>query len=253
LPRDARIMFIDQWHTPISNYLPGKDGRFEVDIMVVKRDSILKMGHVFGYEYCYFGQDAVLTRLIEHVSDGKIETWMSDAPAEVYAMAEIIARLQIEVPHRRKLLIGGLGLGLLSLMACNHFERVTVVELHDEVARLVRPYMPKNVKVVRGDFFDYLDKFGVQFDAVACDTFKNADHFLDSEQAKRWTQWTISHRGTPAYVWLAQQSFDLARVENRLQIRKEENDALAFAGSPFRLEDTAKELSTNLSTPSSAS
>lgn len=43
-------------------------------------------------------------------------------------------------------------------------------------------------------FFDYLDKFG----AVACETFKNAERFLDSEQAKRWTQWTISHRGTPA-------------------------------------------------------
>ncbi|HSH80023.1 MAG TPA: hypothetical protein VLA19_15975 [Herpetosiphonaceae bacterium] len=78
--------------------------------------------------------------------------WMSDVPLEVWMMWDAIKVLRD--PGCRRVLITGLGLGIIVKHALlqPHIQRVDVVELSDDVLRLIRPhYRDRRLHVHCGD------------------------------------------------------------------------------------------------------
>jgi len=106
------------------------------------------------------------TRLIE----GKHHIWMSDTPAEWWDHWPIIDRLR--APTSKRVLINGLGLGMVIQAALDHehVEHVDVVESDKRVISLVGPYYTIDERV----------------------TIHHADAF---EQSKTWpkdTRWNLA-------------------------------------------------------------
>jgi len=80
--------------------------------------------------------------------------WMSDSPSERVDMERMVER----VIRPGRVLIAGLGLGLLATLSARHpgVTGVTVVELSPEVVQMVQPYLPPEVEVVRADFREWI-------------------------------------------------------------------------------------------------
>jgi len=92
--------------------------------------------------------------------------WMTDDPSERNSL------LFPSTLAKGKVLIGGLGLGLLPTMLLRN-EKVTsvdIVELYDEVINLVFGQLnfPSNYKVIKNDIRDYL-KLGEKYDFIHID------------------------------------------------------------------------------------
>lgn len=79
--------------------------------------------------------EGTYTRL---TGDGRV--WMSDTPAEWYDHLDAV--FEIRRPAVRRVLINGLGLGMVlkAALACEHVEHVDVVEFDQRVIDLVGPH-----------------------------------------------------------------------------------------------------------------
>lgn len=78
--------------------------------------------------------------------------WMSDIPREIWSMWDAIEELK--KPHNHRVLITGLGLGVILKHALRqpHITRIDVVELDADVIRLIRPhYCDRRLHVHHGD------------------------------------------------------------------------------------------------------
>ncbi len=83
---------------------------------------------------------------------GRGSVWMSDVPPEIWMMWDAIEALRD--PSCRRVLITGLGLGVIVKHALRqpHIQRVDVVELSEDVLRLIRPhYRDRRLHVHCGD------------------------------------------------------------------------------------------------------
>jgi hypothetical protein len=119
--------------------------------------------------------------------------WMSDAPSEYFEMASLIARIRPdcweEPIDRKKVLVGGLGLGIAPhiLSLRRDVGPIAVVEKNRDVVRWVGPHLPKGVRVVEGDLLEVLPAFaeggclrraffgGDSVDVVLVDIWSNAE------------------------------------------------------------------------------
>lgn len=101
--------------------------------------------------------EGVYSGLFRGEGRGRENLWMSDTPPEVASMLPAIRAF--EAPTCRRVLIGGLELGVLlkAALSHRHVERVDVVELNAEVIELVAPHYPDpRVGVHRGDALSFL-------------------------------------------------------------------------------------------------
>lgn len=143
---DKRL-FLDTVSIPAA-----RSGRFEI------KHAVMPAGHVFttatlrsaimgGQRPVEFAYDKPTTwhELHEHGgSEDRGGLWMTDVPCEQAQMRELLR------PLHGKLLIGGLGLGLASNLACwmPRITEITVVEQSADVIALVEPHLRKNGKIV---------------------------------------------------------------------------------------------------------
>lgn len=166
------------WKTPASKIPAQKIGRYKIFKRPIRKNTTLDMGGVFGYDECIFIRDNILTVFYEGELNPKLDpkgVWMSDSPAEYYAMWELVART---TPPN--VLIGGLGLGILAnlLAMRTDVKKVVVVELSPEVIKMIKPYLNKKIRVIRGDFIEVMADLsyrGVKFNTVISDIFKGFD------------------------------------------------------------------------------
>lgn len=162
----GEVLPVRRWETPASRIPMRRSGKWRIVKEVVKAGTTIPMHGVFGYDEAYFLEDAVITALKE----GK-RVWASDSPYEYYSMWELTARAR-----GPRVLIGGLGLGLLASTVAlrRDVEEVTVVELSPEVVELVAHYLPGCINVVEGDFFEVtkeLARSGRVYDTIIVDIF----------------------------------------------------------------------------------
>ena len=159
------------WETCASAIPKQRVGNFRIKKKPIRKLAHLSMGKVFGYEETLFLADVDIT-VLEERHRGKWRVWMSDSPQEYFNMWELSARV------KGRVLVGGLGLGILVNLLSNRRDvtEIVVVEKSKEIIRMVKPYLPQNVTVIEGDFFQYLNKITYtkepkNFDAVIVDTF----------------------------------------------------------------------------------
>jgi hypothetical protein len=108
--------------------------------------------------------------------EGDDGIWMTDKPNELLQMDLELAR-----GAYGKVLIGGLGLGIVANMMARKksVRRITVVELSSDVIRLISPYLPKKVEVVEGDIHEYVHSLSRgQFDAALLDTWTRTGEWI---------------------------------------------------------------------------
>lgn len=103
-------------------------------------------------------------------------TWMTDLPEELHQIAEMIAA----VKPAGRVLVGGLGLGILVhfLARRPEVEEVVVVERSAQVIKLVEPHLPRGpakIKVLRGDIYNYAHVATAPHDFFLLDTWQETN------------------------------------------------------------------------------
>lgn len=180
------ILPVYNWETPVL-VIPGQSiGRFHIKKKPVKAGTYLDMD-VFGYDACLYVKDCIMTVLREGVleDDDTESVWMSDSPMEYYMAWELVARAK-----GPRVLIGGLGLGLLAhlLFLRKDITNITIIEKQVEITQMVKPYLPLKVEVIGGDFLyeiQTLSDNGKEFNTVIADIWKSdreedREIFMDS-------------------------------------------------------------------------
>lgn len=163
---------IFEWKTCASAIPAQKGKRYAIYKRKVKKWDRLPMHGVMGYDWCIFLKDAVITVLRRKRGCIPLEVVMSDAPFDYYGMVEFAGRCV-----GGRVLIGGLGLGILTNLLANRrdVESITVVEIEPEIAEMVEPYLSEEVpiEVIRGDVFEVFPKLayeeGREYDCVVVD------------------------------------------------------------------------------------
>ena len=164
---------IIDWVTPASPIPASKSGPMRIIKRPIKRGSSLKMHGVFGYDRAVFLNDCVITILTD--SDKPMDELkgedviMSDAPYEYYGMWQLAARA-----WPGKVLIGGLGMGLIAHIVSwrPDITTIRVVEISEDVIRLVKPYIPSRVEVIHDDFLEYVVKTEEKYNTVIVDIWR---------------------------------------------------------------------------------
>lgn len=154
-PRGEDLLSYKVDHLPV---IDGPVGDWRIEAFYVKEGSraqvLAGMSRRHVPEGLYAG-------LFKGEGRGAENLWMSDTPPEVASMLPAIRAF--EDPSCRRVLIGGLGLGVLlkAALSQGHVERVDVVELNPEVIELVAPHYPDpRVRVHRGDALEFLPDGG---------------------------------------------------------------------------------------------
>jgi hypothetical protein len=133
---------------------PGKVGEYSVEQQVYPGDHEFD---VVGTRYAMF-TGSPMTKIkmgnptVIHSLKGPEGTWMTDLPCEMYQMHEELARFA-----RGRVLVGGLGLGIVARMASLNpkVTEVTVVERSPEVCQLVGRYLNHGTRLVPVDLFAF--------------------------------------------------------------------------------------------------
>lgn len=104
--------------------------------------------------------------LIHELVETDRGVWMTDLPEELFQIAEAIADFQ----PKGKVLVGGLGLGILAKTLTQQpgVEQVTVVEINKDVINLCAT---KDYEVINADIFKFLSSTDRAFDYYMLDTW----------------------------------------------------------------------------------
>jgi len=119
-------------------------------------------------------------RRVHVLSEDGAGVWMTDMPEELEQIAAVIR----ELPPVGRVLIGGLGLGVLPavILAAPFVDSITVVEKSPDVIRLCRPRGPAaegvSVNVVCSDIAEFL---------ASCPAFDS--YYLDTWQGTNEGEW----------------------------------------------------------------
>lgn len=206
------ILPIYNWKTPASIIPRQSIGNFHIKKRPVKAGLYLDM-YVAGYDSCLFIKDSIITILREGIleNDDTESVWMSDSPNEYYMAWELVARA--EGP---RVLVGGLGLGLLAhlLLLRKDITNITIIEKQVEVIQMVKPYLPLKVEVIGGDFLyeiQTLSDNGKEFETVIADIWKSGN---DKEVAEDCMFMLVDYYPKATHLfWAFQQEFDNDRVK----------------------------------------
>jgi hypothetical protein len=149
--------------------------------------------------------------------------WMSDTPAERYDHIQFVMRVARE--QCKSVLITGLGIGMVAqaLTMIPSIERVTVVELDEDVIKLVGPHLGqmygeagKWLDIVQGDATDPKQLEGlpdIQWDAAWHDIWPNicADNWEDMKVMRRKWRSRLSKLNGFQEFWCECEVKDLVR------------------------------------------
>lgn len=154
---------------------PAQVGRYKIERTIHPAGE--KMSIVSMRDAIFTGQprtELVLTwPTAVHYLRGPDGTWMSDQPCELVQMY-----LELASKAQGRVLIGGLGLGVLSNMVLQFKDvHVTTVERSVPVIALMKPY---NVgKVVRANIYTFVDRLKPDmFDVALLDTWQGTGEWV---------------------------------------------------------------------------
>ncbi len=170
------LLTINEWRTPVSVIPEQTIGSFHIKKKQTKVGLTLSV-NACGIDDVLFSTPVTLTILREGIKEANDteSVWMSDTPMEYYMAWELVARAK-----GSRILVGGLGLGLLvHLLALRKdIEHMTVVEQSSEIIALVASYLPSNVTIIQGDFLQVIQDLSSkdeQFDTIIVDIWKSCD------------------------------------------------------------------------------
>src|SRR5262245_28038668 len=186
----------------------------ELDGIAVERFEVPKKS-LEGLRQALIGRPVApgtYTRLVEGH-----RRWLSATPAEKRDHAAAVIR--IAEPHVRRVVINGLGLGMVlqAALSFDHVEHVDVVELDERVIKLIGPHYTKDprVAIIHADAYDQMSRWprGTRWDVGWSDIWPDmcADDLADMARLRRsygrrcswhdcWgRQEILAHRGT--YGW----------------------------------------------------
>jgi hypothetical protein len=149
--RPHRIERLTSWLTPATAYAVAKLGRASIERRPYTRGLYETYG-VRGIDYVEVARGDRLPITVLKIAGSVV---MVDDPAHWWSIQDTAAEL------RGRVLVGGLGLGLiLHALARNpDIERVTVVERDADVIALMTPNLPRalDIEVVLDDFLEYVE------------------------------------------------------------------------------------------------
>ena len=192
----CRTLVVDDcWKTPASDYPVQKIGSAEVCRGRYDNNLYLMEG-VKGFDF-WCNQKRIPVTILK--IDGK--QWMVDDPLHQTGMSCLAAK------SKGRVLVGGLGLGLVvhELVKNPKVERIDVVELNDDVIKLIGPQVPKSkVHIHKGNVYD--EKWDKEdFDTIILDLWVRG-----RKQDKRPTyvemlssvgQFKYHHPKADVFVW----------------------------------------------------
>lgn len=176
------LLSVDEWVTPVSVIPEQSVGKFHIKKRIIKAGMVLTVD-AMSIEEVLFNKNCTLTILREGIKeDNDTESvWMSDTPMEFYKAWELVARAK-----GPKILVGGLGLGLVThlLTLRNDISEITVVELQEEVIQMVSPSLNGKVKIVHGDFLVEITRQENCYNTVIADLWKTGHTDKDTKLYK---------------------------------------------------------------------
>jgi len=163
---------IDKWHTPASDYPRCQKGNHRISSHTYKKGTYRNWG-VCGIDYVELTKPAVITELSEYRNKAW-HNWMVDDMPQWWAMEEYARQSFGHV------LVAGLGLGLyihalILPIKTGVVERVTVVEISEDVIDLMQPNLPARLpsdclSIVNDDFYRYIEHPNLpDFDTIVVD------------------------------------------------------------------------------------
>lgn len=167
-----------EWATPVSCIPAASSGRFHIIKRKVPAGLCFETGEASGINEVLFTQDVIFTQLKDDPAPKAIP-WMSDSPMEYFKAVDLVTRTK-----GGNVLVGGLGLGLITHLLANRvdIEHITVVEIEPDVIKLVKDSLPAKVAVIEGNFLDYLlDKRDEHYDTIIADIWKTGFEEPDVE------------------------------------------------------------------------
>jgi hypothetical protein len=173
----------------------------ELDGLAVKRFTVTGNERV-SLQYALEGRGCApgtYTKLVDYAatrpSGASGVVWMSDTTAERLDHAAPLSRLSL--PSTRRVLINGLGLGMIvqAALSFSHVERVDVVEADERVIKLVGPHYTRDERVVlhHADAYAQAGAWpeGAHWDVVWSDIWP----MIDSANLKKMTELIHSYGG----------------------------------------------------------
>lgn len=168
------IICTPRWVTPVSRYPESRSGRFCITKNECPAGYSFETGEASGIDEVLFTSPVTFTILKENNS-----TWMSDTPMEYYQANDLATRT-----IGNRILVGGLGLGLITFLLSNRedVKEIIVVEKEPEIINLVARFLPSKVKVIEGDFLTELTRFEENsFNTIIADIWKTGFSPEDKE------------------------------------------------------------------------
>lgn len=148
---------------------------------------------------------------VHELREQGVGVWMTDLPEELQQVADALNKFR----PRGRVLVGGLGLGILARTLETHplVESVRVVEINPDVINLTG----EGIDVVQGDLREYLQTCE-EFDCFMLDTWQNTNEgawWEDVMPLKRIIRRRFARRPR---VWCWAEDMMAAQVVNALQL-----------------------------------
>lgn len=136
------------------------------------------------------------------LSDGD-GTWMTTHLEELGQLAPHVRALC----DQRRVLVGGLGLGVIAHLLDAQGVRVTVVECSRPIVDLVTPFLNPRIDVVVADVFDFLsDVRPGEYDAAYYDIWRSTGEWIWQTQVVPLRRLSAGRVG-PVYCWQEEEMF----------------------------------------------
>jgi hypothetical protein len=189
------ILRITEWHTPCTDYPEVSVGTASIKRRHYHRGYIYPMEGVGGYSFWATLEPIDITTL--QIGGG---TWMTDEPINWIGMQRIAEA------SRGKVLVGGLGLGMIchALVNNDRVTKIDVVERCTDVIKLIKPQLriTQKIKIEEGDFWNYTDRFK-DYDTIIIDLW------VGKGNTKMWAEMmrafamckVASHGKATVYIW----------------------------------------------------
>ena len=168
-------MDFENWITPASNYAEEQIGNYRIR----RGETLTGLHGLQDIDHLIYHEDKIPITIthLEEFRDGEWYDWMVDDPANYIAMVKYGRESTGHV------LTAGLGLCLVvyELVKNDKVESITVVERNEDVIYLTAKYLPQDVELIHGDFWEFIKSSDIQYDTIIADIWASRNIFEQQE------------------------------------------------------------------------